>query len=264
MIARDRLALPLFFFFILPALVTAEPGVPSAKAIASQALPAAAVQAAPLPKDVRWIRKSSEYFALCVQTYREAQRAVRQTAKKERKNWVVVLDIDETVLDNSQYQIELFSSGTEFTLDSWAAWVKRREAGTVPGAKAFLDSVRGLGRKAHVAFISNRDVSLDQDTIENMKRLGLFRDGDIMLSKTGKDDTKEVRRQCLTSGAGRCAKYGPMPIVALLGDQIRDFMELTKPEQIQELRDSKIADDTLWGQKYFMLPNPMYGDWGKL
>jgi len=127
-----------------------------------------------------------------------------------------------------------------------------------------LDKVRGLGPKAHVAFITNRDTSLDADTIANMEKLGLYRPGDIYLGKAAKDDTKDKRRECLISGKGRCEKWGPLALLALVGDQIRDFVEVTDPAQVRELRDSGIPLDPAWGERYFVIPNPMYGDWIKL
>ena len=64
------------------------------------------------------------------------------------------MDLDETVLDNSRYQVENFEKGETFNMNSWAKWVNRAEADLVPGAKEYIDLVRQLG--VQLIFISNR------------------------------------------------------------------------------------------------------------
>ena len=70
-----------------------------------------------LPNDVRWVRNSSEYKAICNQVYSQA---IDKLEKKLRhnnfslninnySNYAVIMDLDETVLDNSDYQVELIS-----------------------------------------------------------------------------------------------------------------------------------------------------------
>ena len=64
-----------------------------------------------LPNDVRWVRDSSEYKMLCNQIYRNAQEKLEEYLlldKNVDNNFAVIMDLDETVLDNSQYQVELF------------------------------------------------------------------------------------------------------------------------------------------------------------
>ena len=87
-----------------------------------------------LTNDVRWVRKSSEYANLCKQTFRMAQDIVRDQIKNSSGQKIaVVMDLDETVLDNSLYQVERHRLGLGFTQDSWSTWVKREEAGWFPG-----------------------------------------------------------------------------------------------------------------------------------
>jgi 5'-nucleotidase (lipoprotein e(P4) family) len=214
-----------------------------------------------LPRDIQWVSKSVEYAAVCVQTYRSAWRAVKEAAQFETRDWVVVLDVDETVLDNSQYAVERAEVDSGYTPESWAKWVFRKEASPIPGVKAFIDSVRTLGPRAHVAYITNRLFEHEKPTIENLRRFGLFKEGDIMLTKKGPGDTKEDRRRCLQNGTGRCKEHGPFVILALLGDNIRDFVPVRGLEQAKRLREKQIPEDPNWGVKYFMLPNPTYGAW---
>jgi 5'-nucleotidase (lipoprotein e(P4) family) len=216
---------------------------------------------AQLSREIKWVTGSVEYAALCTQTYRMAWQAVKEAVRNEKRNWVVVLDVDETVLDNSPFEKELFLAGTKYSEELWDKWVERQAATAVPGAGAFLDSVHTLGPRAHVAFITNRNVTQEKATVANMRRLGLFREGDIMLARRDKADTKEKRRQCLESGTELCQPRGPLVILALIGDQIRDVIPLRNKDEAEVLRGQKISMEAEWGKKYFLLPNPMYGDW---
>jgi len=214
-----------------------------------------------LPQGIQWVVNSVEYAALCQQVYRLAWPAVKATAQAQTENWVVVLDVDETVLNNVQYAVERAQIGAGFSRDSWSKWVRREEATPIPGVKAFLDSVRSLGDKAHIAFITNRMFSNEAATIANLKKHGLFEDGDTMLTRKERADTKVMRRQCLESGTGRCAATGPLKIIALFGDNIRDIMPMRGWQNAQHYRDEELPNDPNWGVKYFMLPNPTYGSW---
>ncbi|MFQ5640065.1 MAG: HAD family acid phosphatase [bacterium] len=214
-----------------------------------------------LPNDIKWMTKSIEYSAICMQTYRNAWQAVKDAAESQTQNWVVVLDIDETVLDNSPYAIQLYENSKPFTEESWAKWVYREEAALVPGAKAFIDSVRTLGPKAHIAYITNRLSEYDHATKQNLKKYGLFQEDDILLARMGSEDTKENRRRCLETGTDRCKKNGPCVILALVGDHIRDFVPVYGSKNVFQYWNNDLKEDTNWGKKYFMLPNPNYGAW---
>lgn len=214
-----------------------------------------------LPNDIKWVHVSVEYAASCLQTYRAAWPVVKAAAEKETRDWAVVFDVDETVLDNAQYAVERVSVDSGYTYQSWVEWVKREEAPLIPGAKAFIDSVRALGPRAHIAFITNRNFEPEEKpTINNLRRLGVFKDGDIMLTERGPEDSKEKRRTCLETGTGRCQQSGPLVILALFGDNIRDFIPMRGMDKASEYR-GKIYQDPNWGKKYFVLPNPTYGSW---
>jgi len=205
--------------------------------------------------ETRWMRDSAEYWALARQTYRMAEVAVKNQHKAQ-KNWGVVLDLDETVVDNSTYQIERKAYGTSFEMNSWNAWCERRSADAVPGAKGFIDAIRKLG--GHVIYISNRHVSTEEATVDNLKTLELWKKGDTICLKTDDEAyTKVVRRTEARSGQGDCAVKGKeLTILAYLGDNIHDF-----PEAGEETQDG--GRDAQFGHKYFLFPNPMYGSWSR-
>lgn len=213
-----------------------------------------------LPRDIRWVRQSVEYAALCKQTYFAAWQAVKAKATTMQSDWAVVLDIDETVLDNSQYQVEIFTRGESFSYASWDEWVEREQAKAIPGVKAFLDSVRAIDAKAHIVFITNRDAKLEQATISNLKALGLWGAGDVLMGRRERADSKEIRRQEVRTGTGRCEGFGEREIIALVGDQIGDFFEPKEGGAFDALK-TEVLQHSDFGLRFFMLPNPMYGAW---
>lgn len=199
-----------------------------------------------LPNDVRWVRQSAEYRILCEQLFHQATVAILRTVKAEKNsgNLAVVVDLDETVLDNSHYQVERWKAGLSFTQDSWSDWVNRKEAGLIPGAKAFLSTVRKKG--VRVVFLSNRMNDNLKPTRENLQALGALDPRDLFLLRLDKDDLKEVRRKEVTDGTGRMKKVGPLHVIGYVGDQMGDFPSDRKQE---------------FGKTNFLLPNPMYGKW---
>lgn len=219
-----------------------------------------------IPLDVRWVRQSVEYQALCTQVYRLAWQSVKQQSAGLERDWVVVLDVDETALDNSRYQEIIYEERQEFPY-FWDEWVLQQECPPVPGVKAFIDSVRTLGPHAHIAYITNRNAPLEDATRANLKAVGLWQEGDVLLCQQSQEDSKEIRRNELRSGTGRCAGLGEKKIIALIGDQIGDMEAYPEqdesaghPSWNDQLR-SYYLDLEKWGTRYFILPNPMYGYW---
>lgn len=199
-----------------------------------------------LPNDIRWIRQSIEYRALCEQLFRQATVAILRKVKTEKNsdNLAVVVDLDETVLDNSLYQVERWKAGLSFTQDSWSEWVNREEAGLVPGAMEFLKAVRKKG--VRVVFLSNRMNKNLEPTRRNLLALEVLTPNDLFLLRLDKDDVKEVRRREVNEGKARMKKVGPLNVIGYVGDQMGDFPSGQAKE---------------FGKTSFLLPNPMYGKW---
>jgi 5'-nucleotidase (lipoprotein e(P4) family) len=204
-----------------------------------------------LPNEIRWFRNSAEYRALTTQVYREAMvRLPELTRGFARDSWAVILDADETILDNSEYQRRRASLDSAFSDPTWVAWVRERAATPVPGALAFVQLVHTMGGK--VAVVTNRADSLCAATRENLTKLGAA--ADIVLCQPPGQSDKNPRFQRIQSG-GAAPGTPPLTVVAWVGDNIQDFPGLT-----QAVRDdpTKLAD---FGRRFFVLPNPMYGSW---
>ena len=205
-----------------------------------------------LPNDVRWVRNSSEYKAICNQVYSQA---IDKLEKKLRHNnfslninnrdsYSVIMDLDETVLDNSDYQVELISKNESFNMDSWASWVKKEEAKLVPGAIEYINFLRG--NNIQIIFISNRMDARLESTKNNMRKLDIYSDNDIYLLRKDKADKKTIRREEVFTSTGRMKEFNKFTVIQYLGDAMGDF-------------NSKKYHR--FGIDQFIFPNPMYGKW---
>ena len=212
---------------------------------------AAAAKTATLTNDIRWVQRSAEYYAAIAQAYRGATARVEQQAGgRAAGSWAVVLDADETVLSNLQYQIE--RGGAGYSAESWAAWVRRREAIPLPGAAAFLGRVRALGGR--IAIVTNRLESECEDTAAVFRAQRLLYDAMLCRPEQGPGD-KNPRFEAVATGKSE-ASATPLEIVAFVGDNILDFPGLS-----QALRTAGESGFTEFGNRYFVVPNPMYGSW---
>lgn len=163
----------------------------------------------------------------------------------------VVVDIDETVLDNSPYQMTNIREGRTYSPATWSEWTTKASAKASPGAVDFLRWANAQG--CDVFYISNRSEAEKAVTIKNLRDLGFPTvDDEHVLCMIGRDSDKTIRRAVV-----REKRY----IALLVGDQLRDFDEAFKmrvPEHGKSIVDA--WSDTL-GQYFILLPNPMYGTW---
>jgi 5'-nucleotidase (lipoprotein e(P4) family) len=233
---------------VLPPLAGA--GLAAAQAPCNYAPPAEATRL-----EVKWVRDSAEYVTLFRQVYRQATAAVRAGAERRgsARDWAIVMDIDETALDNSVYQLERAAYGKPFDDVSWNAFVRRKESPAVPGVVDFVNAVRAAGGR--VTWISGRDDATREETKQNLAHVGLWHDEDRLCLQTEKAYTKAVRRREVSTGTGACAWPGhPVEVVAYVGDQVGDF-----PAAGEDLPDA--GRDEAFGTRFFLLPDPMYGSW---
>lgn len=252
-----------------------------APAAASPAAPVPATAVAPAASGpaaddnlnaVLWVQASSEYRALSEQTYRAAADHLdKALAEKhwdalvtgERANAAqglkpaVIMDVDETVLDNSPYQARLVQGGKEFNDLTWDAWVAEKKARPVPGVVDFAKAASAKG--VTILYLSNRAEHLQEATLANLRSAGLPVADDSVFLGLGtfvegceqNGSEKNCRRQL----AGR--KYR---VLMQFGDQLGDFVQVVAntPEGRAQLQD-EYSD--WFGERWWMLPNPTYGSW---
>jgi 5'-nucleotidase (lipoprotein e(P4) family) len=205
----------------------------------------------PLPNDVRWFRVSAEYRALAQQAYQVAiERLPDLTLGRAAGKWAVILDADETVLDNSEYQRRRALLDSGYTSATWAVWVNERAAPAIPGAVEFTRRVHGIGGR--VVIVTNRTEEQCDATRANLRAIGAEVDG-VLCQPAGESD-KNPRFQRVQAGAA-VAGAGPLDVVAWVGDNILDFPGMTQAAR----NDPRLLAE--FGRRYFILPNPMYGSW---
>jgi 5'-nucleotidase (lipoprotein e(P4) family) len=207
-------------------------------------------------REVKWVRDSEEYATITRWIYRSATQSVRQQAQRLQRgqSWAVVLDVDETVLDNTAYELERRAYGQPHDEAVFAAWIARREAGAVPGAAEFIAEVRRMGGR--VAWITNRLVGTRAHTEENLALRGLWAEGDrlCMMDLADTAYTKTARRAEVLRGTGACGFGAPITVLAWIGDQLGDIPRAGEA-------DADAGREEAFGVRYFLLPNPMYGSW---
>ena len=198
-----------------------------------------------------WYQTAAEVKALYLQGYNVATTRMKELLKQPTdKPYSIVLDLDETVLDNSPYQVQNIKDGKAFSPESWDKWVKKAEAKAVAGAKDFLQFCDK--NKVQIYYISDRTDAQVDDTIKNLEKEGIPVQGrdHIMLKKEG-DKTKEPRREEVRKHTN---------LVMLFGDNLVDFLDFSKKSL--EDRDKQLEEvKKEFGEKFIMFPNPMYGSW---
>jgi 5'-nucleotidase (lipoprotein e(P4) family) len=218
-------------------------------------LPPAAEQAVPrLPKEIRWVRGSAEYGAVLAQTYRLAEAAIERRARdRQAGTWAVAIDADETLISNSE-QSKLAALGAQGSFEEqWDRWVERRVAPALPGARRFLERVRELGGR--IAVVTNRQQHHCPQTADNLTAQKL--PFDVILCR-GEDSDKHPRWRSVEDGTAS-PDLPPLEIVMWLGDNIHDF-----PGLDQELRQAPPEAMREFGDRFIILPNPLYGSWEDL
>lgn len=205
-----------------------------------------------------FMQKAAEYRALCYQAFGWARRTLdddEKTAKKlpkaERKMpRAVIVDIDETVLDNSPAQVYGIKNQTPFNLKEWYAWGEMRKAKAIPGAVEF--ALYAKSKNVRIFYVSNRDEAQKAATIDNLKAVGFpdISEENVMLRQ--KESTKEPRRKAISE------KYR---IVILIGDNLNDLSTAYEQKSVADRFAAVEADKPLYGNRFIVLPNAMYGEW---
>ncbi|WP_430391720.1 5'-nucleotidase, lipoprotein e(P4) family [Dyella sp. 20L07] len=221
---------------------------------------------------VAWSQTAIEHDLIYLQTYRDAQS--RLLAAMADAQWdalpkddrvapakglkpAVVLDIDETVLDNTPYQARLVKSGGEYNEADWAAWCNEQRARALPGVVEFTQFAAKHG--IAVIYISNRAKDLDQVTLANLRKEGLPVSGPEAFLGLGTfvEDCEQVGTE---KGCRRQLISHKYRVLMQFGDQIGDFVSVLANNT--EGRQKAMAPYMSWiGTRWFVLPNPTYGAW---
>lgn len=194
---------------------------------------------------------AAEYRALCYQTYNTAAVQLQNKLQAHPAKPAIILDLDETVVDNSYYNAWLIGKGLSYTKDTWKQWTAQQKATAVPGSLAFLKLADSLG--VTIFYVSNRGVDEQAATVANMEALGYPQlDSTHFYLKTTTSG-KEERRQAIYEQG--------FDVLLYFGDNLNDFdagFEKGTPDSRFVLTDSL---QHRFGVDYFVTPNAMYGEW---
>ena len=202
---------------------------------------------------VLWQQTSGEYRALAFQAYNFAKLSLKEALWEQAnsKSNCIIVDADETILDNSAFQGHEIQKGVSYVQADWTQWTGMAAADTIPGALAFLKFAET--KKVEIFYVTNREEADHAGTLKNLRKFE-FPNADEahLLLKTTTSD-KEPRRQKILE------KYN---VLLLCGDNLSDFSNVFYREGKDTKQQVDIAQH-LFGTKFIVLPNPMYGDWEK-
>lgn len=205
---------------------------------------------------ILFMQHAAEYRALSYQAFNIAKLYLDQdfrVNRRKKQKRAIVVDADETVIDNSPNQAYLVKTRQSFTSANWLAWVSREEAKALPGAIEFLTYAHKRG--VRIFYVTNRNVGEEEThTINNLKKLGFpdVSDETVMCRSQETGSSKESRRKAIME------KHR---IVLLMGDNLNDIAKDFERKAVDDRK--KAVDDVknLFGTKFIVLPNVMYGEW---
>ena len=198
-----------------------------------------------------WMQQSGEYRALAYQAFNAAKAAFDAAVPADGMKKAVVVDLDETMIDNSAEGAIRLLEHKEFDPSFWTRWCEAEQALAIPGAVEFANYVNSHGGK--MFYVSNRIVGPEyQPTINNLKALGF----------TGVDSTSVLLKDKVSQKTARYEQVekAGYEIVVFIGDNLDDFRFTGETyRKLNDVRRSvvdKYKSD--FGVKYIVLPNPLY------
>ena len=217
---------------------------------------------------VVWMQTAVEYEAASIQAYRLAQ--VQLDAALKEPSWTaaleqrgdastlppaVIVDVDETVLDNSYYQARMVRDRTEYSAKTWDPWVMEARATAIPGALEFAKYAASKG--VTLFYITNRTANLEEATRRNLTSVGFPVEGriDTLLTRGERPEW-----QASAKGARRAHVSAAYRILLLVGDDLGDFV-VEPAGTVADRRARTAPQADWWGRRWIMIPNPSYGSW---
>ncbi len=228
-----------------------------------------------------WVKHAAEYRAIAEQVYRTAEEAL--PAYIDDTSWsampgqnnaddlppAVILDVDETVVSNVDFQLSFERPFANHKLDEWSSHYNSLP---ISGVKDFVEAAREKG--VTVFFLTNRPCELidgsdspcpqEGTTVDDIREVGIAVEPEyVMLSgeQPGWDREKLVRRELIAE---------THRVIMLIGDDFGDFVpcarkKIVAPCTSAATRASRAEAlkkyDRYWGRGWYILPNPMHGSW---
>ena len=208
---------------------------------------------------------AAERLAGSLQTFKSAKQALDNALADSSwsalpgqnvhgKKPAIIVDVDETVLDNTAYEARMILDGTKYP-EGWVNWGKEAAATEVPGAKDFLNYA--ASKDVTIFYVTNRVVELKEATKKNLTKLGIpwdkTKDTVLMRGENNWGSDKGPRRTFVGN------EYR---VLLMIGDNLGDFVD-AKDNNLNPSNRKNIVSDyaDYWGVQWFMLQNIAYGDW---
>jgi len=203
-------------------------------------------------------QKAAEYRALAFQAFKLARMRLdmdkklrKRLPKSERKKpRAIIVDVDETVLDNSPYFGKLIKDRQPLTLPTFFEWKKSGKSTAVPGSVEFLNYAKRKG--VDIFYVSNVPGSFKQVTIENLKSAGFPDAQEANVMVITNSSSKEPRRQKVAE---------THRILMLIGDSLNDLSVAFERKSVSDRFSEVDKVKSFWGTKFIVIPNVMYGAW---
>jgi predicted secreted acid phosphatase len=231
----------------------------------------------------------AEYVVLCTQMYQLARHALlSRLGAKTFRNPAVIFDLDETLLDNSEYHAWQLAAGTNFDEQtSWKTWCNLGRAKAVPGAVEFVRFV--LDNNVTPIFITSRQNETRKGTAKNLVAFGLLSKdeatddayktrlfmkgmGPVPVTRPDKQDHVPIRNKF--EQRIFCEQVRNFEVVLSVGDSLADYAEYygtvfdkegsVVPHQHPSAaarRFAALQDLPLFGRDFILIPNSIYGGW---
>ncbi len=242
--------------------------------VSTSAPPAATAATVPADDDLNalvWTQRAVEHDLVFREIYRAAgEKLLKALAdptwdalpRGERQGpfaglpAAVILDVDETVLDNSPYQALLVRTGKEYDEPSWRQWCLKETARPLPGALEFVRFAADHG--VSVFYVTNRAVDLGPATLANLRKAGFPAPPESFLG------LGTVVAGCEMVGTDKGCRRRLIArdhrVLMQFGDQIVDFVDVAA--NTPDGRAKAVAPYDAWiGERWWVLPNPTYGSW---
>jgi 5'-nucleotidase (lipoprotein e(P4) family) len=199
-----------------------------------------------------WVQTSAEFRAMSYQSFNLAKMNLDKflSMYSGSKPVAVIVDADETVIDNSAYEAFLIGQDFGYSSKTWTPWMAAAQAKAMPGAVEFLNYAKDKG--VEIFYVTNRKMVGYEGTEKNFKALGFpYVDQKHLMLRTDTSD-KQPRRDMVAKD---------YEIAFLMGDNLNDFLSVFAKKPIADRFAETDKIKQMWGNKFIMLPNPMYGEW---
>ena len=215
---------------------------------------------------VLWMQRSVEYKAAALTAFALARLRLDQALAD--KSWTavpkeqtgsyqglppaIIVDVDETILDNSAYQAWMVTKDTVFEPKTWTAFVNSVSSTPIAGALDFVTYAHAKGVK--VFYVSNRTKDEEEGTRKNLEKFGFPLDDkiDTVLTAREKPDWTSAK------GTRRAHVAAGYRVLLNLGDNFGDFVDEYRGSEAERLKVYEEHRDR-WGREWIMIGNAAYG-----